>query len=118
MTPSTRRCRSFAPILRGERGRTREWIFCPYADKRMLRDKRWLLDGNGRFYDCGSDRSGEGYKDVTDSTDPEVIGARKRFDEILADLPAPASDDPVVLKYRERKARKRAKRRKKKLRPK
>jgi len=109
---------SFAPILRGETGKGREWIFCHYADKRMLRDKRWLLDGNGRFYDCGNDRSGDGYKDVTDSTDPDVVAARQRFEKILANLPAPAPDDPLVLKYREKKARKKAwrkKRKKKKL---
>jgi arylsulfatase A len=81
--------RSFAPLLRGEKGNPREWIFGYLADKRMLRDKRWLLEGNGRFYDCGTSRDGTGYKDVTDSNDPEVVAAKKRFEEILRDKPAP-----------------------------
>lgn len=81
--------RSFAPLLRGERGNPREWIFSYLAYERMLRDKRWLLEGSGKFFDCGDNRDGEGYKEVTNSMDPEVVRARKRFDEILARLPAP-----------------------------
>ncbi len=81
--------RSFAPQLRGERGNPREWIFSYLAYERMLRDRRWLLEGDGRFYDCGESRDGSGYRDVTDSADAEVRAARKRFDAILANLPAP-----------------------------
>lgn len=81
--------RSFAPQLRGQKGNPREWIFSYLAYQRMLRDRRWLLEGDGRFYDCEESRDGSGYKDVTDSPDPAVRAARKRFDEILAKLPAP-----------------------------
>ena len=84
--------RSFAPVLRGEGGPTREWIFSYLANTRLLRDKRWFLSGDGKFYDCGDSRAGEGYDDVTDSTDPEVVAARKRFDEILEGLPAPSEE--------------------------
>lgn len=56
-----------------------EWIFSYLADKRMLCDKRWLLEGDGRFYDCGNSRDWTGYRDVTHSNDPEVVAARKRF---------------------------------------
>lgn len=101
--------RSFAPLLRGEGYEPREWIFSYLADKRMLRDKRWLLEGNGKFYDCGDSRDGTGYKDVTDSEDPEVIAARKRFDEILATKPAPGPDDPLLMEFRKRRARTRGK---------
>jgi arylsulfatase A-like enzyme len=95
--------RSFAPLLRGEEYEPREWIFSYLADSRMLRDKRWLLEGDGTFYDCGDSRDGTGYKDVTDSDDPEVVAARKRFDEILADLPAPGPEDPLLVEFRNRK---------------
>ena len=37
--------KSFAPILRGESGKGREWIFSAIRNERMLRDKRWLLEG-------------------------------------------------------------------------
>ena len=81
--------RSFAPLLRGEKGSPREWIFSYLAYERMLRDKRWLLEGDDKFYDCGNRRDGKSYRDVTDSEAPEVVAARKRFREILTHLPAP-----------------------------
>lgn len=85
---------SFAPLLRGEKGLTREWIYSYLGDRQILRTKRWLLEDNGpghpgRFYDCGDSRNGSGYKDVTNSTDPEVLAAKKRFEDILADKPLP-----------------------------
>ena len=80
--------KSFAPVLRYEKG-LRDWIFSYCGDRRFLRDKRWLLDGHGDFYDCGNRRDEIGYKKVTASTDPEVTTARKRFEEILKNLPAP-----------------------------
>jgi arylsulfatase A len=93
---------SFAPFLLGKSYKQREWIFSYLADKRMLRDRRWLLEGDGRFYDCGSSRDGTGYRDVTNSNDPEVIAAWKRFAAILTDKPAPGPNDPLTRKYRAR----------------
>ena len=85
---------SFAHLLRGQDGPVREWIYSYLGDRQILRTKRWLLEDNGpghpgRFYDCGDSRDGTGYKDVTDSTDPKVLAAKKRFAEILADKPLP-----------------------------
>jgi len=94
--------RSCAPLLLGKSYEPREWIFSYLADKRMLRDKRWLLEGDGRFYDCGDSRDGTGYKDVTNSDDPEVVAARKRFAEILIDKPAPRPDDPLMKGFQKR----------------
>jgi arylsulfatase A len=86
--------RSFAPLLRGEKGPAREWIYSYLGDRQVLRTKRWLLEDNGpnhpgRFYDCGDSRDGTGYQDVTNSTNPEALAAKKRFKEILADKPLP-----------------------------
>lgn len=81
--------RSFAPQLRGEKGNPREWVFSYLAYERMLRDKRWLLEGDGKFYDCGESRDGSKYKEVTGSSDPVVKQARARFEKTLASLPAP-----------------------------
>jgi hypothetical protein len=94
--------KSLAPFLRGETDTHREWIYSYIATSQLLRDKRWLLEAvnpilglpRGRFYDCGDNREGRGYKEVTDSKDPEVVAARKRFDEILAQFPAIQRDDP------------------------
>ncbi len=87
--------RSFAPQLRGEKGNPREWIFSYLAYERMLRDRRWLLEGSGRMFDCGESRNGRNYREVTGSADPEVLAARARFDRLLRDLPAPPAEAPV-----------------------
>ena len=109
--------RSVAPVLRGRKEHVRDWIFCPFADKRMIRDQRWLLDGDGRLWDCGQRRDEQGYKDVTDANDPDVQAARQRFASILETLPAPDPDDPLLKKWNERKAKhKRNKARAKKMR--
>ena len=91
--------RSYAGFLRGETDATREWIFSYIADRRILRTKRWLLEDNsplhyGRLYDCGENRNGAGYTDVTDSEEDEVVAVKKRFDERLKDLPAPHIPEP------------------------
>jgi len=83
---------SFAPQLRGERGKPREWVFSYLGYKRMLRDRRWLLEGDGQFFDCGEARDGVGFKDVTASQDVEVLQAKARFARILEKLPAPPAE--------------------------
>ena len=116
--------RSFASLLRGQKGPTREWIYSYLGDRQILRTRRWLLEDNGpdhpgRFFDCGDSRDGTGYRDMTDSTDPDVLAARKRFTEILADKPLPVvkeeSSDarsaprPKTQKSKESKGRQRKK---------
>ena len=97
---------SFAPLLAGRPFEGREWIFSYYKFQRMLRDRRWLLDGKERFYDCGSRRDERKYRDVTDSDDAEVVAARQRFAAILAGLPAPDPNDPIVVQYRKKGGKK------------
>lgn len=85
---------SIVPILRGEQTDVREWIFSYLGDRRVLRTKRWLLERNspteyGTLFDCGDSRDGGGYRDVTDSIDPEVLEIKQQFEEILATQPVP-----------------------------
>ncbi len=103
---------SFAWILRGQEGKEREYVFCNLADRRLIRTKRWLLDGNGDLWDCGTNRSGEGYRKATGSENPEAAAARLRLETILEGLPGPKPDDPLLARYRQSRAKKRpAKRR-------
>jgi len=85
---------SFAPLLRGEPYSSRQWIYSYLGDRRVVRTKRWLLEDNspshyGRLYDCGTSRDGTGYREVTDSQDPQVAAAKKLVEGILADKPVP-----------------------------
>lgn len=80
---------SLAPTLLERPGPRREWVFSYLADKRMLRDHRWLLDGDSQFYDCGKHRDGNGYQNVTNSNSDGVLQAKQRFQKILLNLPAP-----------------------------
>jgi arylsulfatase A len=84
---------SLAATIRGGKGEHRPWIFGFLGEGRILRDKRWLLEleggGKERFFDCGDSRDGTRHKAVTGSQDPQVVAARKRFDEILKNLPGP-----------------------------
>jgi arylsulfatase A-like enzyme len=85
---------SFLQVLEGGTGQ-RDWIFSMHAGERVLRDTNWLLEENhesdfGRFWFCSDSRQGrDTYKDVTHSTDPEVLFAKKRFMDILKHLPSP-----------------------------
>jgi arylsulfatase A-like enzyme len=86
--------KSYAPFLRGKTDHTRDWIHSFIGDARILRTKRWLLEDNtplhyGRLYDCGASRDGAGYREVTDSTDPEVLAVKEQFKSLLDKLPAP-----------------------------
>ena len=86
--------KSLGPLLRGETTTHRQWIYSHLDDGRILRDARWLLEipkggGNAKFTDCGESRDGTGYRDVSDSADAQVQAARKRFAEILAQMPEP-----------------------------
>lgn len=102
---------SCARFLRRETDVHRDWIHSFLGDARILRTKRWLLEDNtphhyGRLYDCGSSRNGDGYKEVTDSTDPEVVAAKTEFEALLAKLPAPVLPEESLTK--EKKAAKRS----------
>ncbi len=85
---------SFAPLLLGKQFEPRQWIYSYIGGFRIVRTERWLLERNtprqfGRLFDCGECRDGSAYKNVTDSQDPEVVAARKRIEQILADKPVP-----------------------------
>ena len=93
---------SFASILLGKPNNSRKWIFSYLGPARILRDHRWLLTGEGYFFDCGNSRDGTGYNNVTDSTDSQVVSARKRFDQILSILPPPDKNNVLYGQYHQK----------------
>ena len=62
----------------------------------LVRDRNWLLDGRGRFYDTRGAANRDEYRDVSTSKDPEVIAARKRFEKYLHEIPLPDENDPAT----------------------
>ncbi len=94
---------SFVPALRGGSELGRDWIFSYLGRGRMIRDRRWLLEGNGKLFDCGENRDGTAYKDVTSSSDPDAATARTRFQSILRNLPAPSGEKQQPKQPRARK---------------
>ena len=89
---------SLKPFLTGETNETRDWIYAYIADRRILRTKRWLLEDNsplhwGHLFDCGESRDGEGYREVTESNDPEVLEAKAFMNKLLEELPVPILDE-------------------------
>jgi arylsulfatase A len=104
--------RSYAAFLRGQTDATRDWIFAFQADRRILRTQRFLLEDNsplhwGHLFDCGAGRDGTGYKEVTESNDPEALAIKTKFNALLESLPAPVLAEEGA--PNERKAGKRAK---------
>lgn len=98
---------SLLPVLRGQQAAHRDWIYSHLDDGRILRDAHWLLEipkggGQERFFYCGENRDGSSYQDVTKSTTPEVVDARKRFDDILSSIPKP-TPNPGMQPHSEKK---------------
>jgi arylsulfatase A len=83
---------SFAPLLAGPGRGRRDWIFSCLGDRRFLRTRRWLLDGDRRLWDCGERRDEKGYVNVTRVDIHEVRVAKRRLNQILEALPPPRPD--------------------------
>lgn len=66
----------------------KEWIHYVY-DGRGLRDKRWLLDGQNAFWDCGDSRNENNYKKIdttTLNTNADAAAAYAKFKAIFANM--------------------------------
>lgn len=85
---------SLAPYLLGKPFTPRETIRTALNNARWVRDQEWLLDGRGRFYDTRGAANRDEYRDVSESKDPKVIAARKRFEKYLQEIPSPDEKDP------------------------
>lgn len=99
--------RSLRPTLEDPAVPHRAWIFSYLHDDRVLRTRRWLLETHGdRLYDTGGRHGGRGYEEVGDSSDPEVVAARRELEGILEELPAPTGLEPCphLERHRRRQA--------------
>jgi arylsulfatase A-like enzyme len=89
--------RSFADFLLGKPGARpgREWILNEYHDTRVVRDTRFKLYSDGRFFDLEKDPDER--NNLMQGGGTEAIAARRRLQEALDSLPAD-SPAPFLLR--------------------
>ena len=93
---------SFLPQLRGGKGTPREWMYCYYNPRpertkpaRFVRDQRWKLYGDGRFFDVANDVLEKSPVDQ-DTASGEAAAARKKLATAMKSMPA---EGQSLLKY-------------------
>jgi len=81
---------SFVDLLQGQTtGRPgRQWIFSQLGRNRVVRDKRFKLYSDGRFYDIIADFFEQ--HDLRDSREPAIAAARAQLSAVLKSLPPDA----------------------------
>jgi arylsulfatase A-like enzyme len=94
--------RSFLPQLLGKPGKPREWMYCYYCPRpekmkpvRFVRDQRWKLYGDGRFFDVQQDTLEQ------ESLAPGSLGdvALKAHQKLRAALDSMPAKGQSLLKY-------------------
>ncbi|MBI3849778.1 MAG: sulfatase-like hydrolase/transferase [Verrucomicrobia bacterium] len=78
---------SFAARLRGKRARPREWVYVQLGGKSFVRDQRWLLHNDGRFYDIQNDP----FEQVDLGLQPKNRKAVARLKQISDSVAQPAN---------------------------
>ncbi|CAN5367548.1 sulfatase-like hydrolase/transferase [soil metagenome] len=76
---------SFAPQLKGEAGKPRDWVFIQLADEWYVRDQHWKLTRAGTLFDMKE----APFKEIQvapDAADPTAIAGRKKLQGILDEL--------------------------------
>jgi len=96
---------SFAPQIKGEKGKPREWVYVELNGKSYVRDARYKLTNSGELFDMKEAPFNE-IPIPKESSDTEVTAARKRLREILDKHPAKAVTAPDKDKGKKRKKKK------------
>ncbi|MBK8442834.1 MAG: sulfatase-like hydrolase/transferase [Sphingobacteriales bacterium] len=84
--------KTFVSLLLEKPYMERKWIFSYYEDKRMLRTKNWLLDGEGNYFRCeyiANTTESHFEKVKADDETKEFKEIKSYFDNILVGLPKP-----------------------------
>jgi arylsulfatase A-like enzyme len=78
--------RSFAEYLRKADAKPpRDWILNEYHEVRVVRDTRYKLYSDGRFFDANQDPVEQ--QNLSTSTDRVTVAAKQRLEQALASLP-------------------------------
>jgi len=76
---------SFAPQLRGEPGKPREWVYVELQGQRYVATKRWKLNARGELFDMKEAPFTE-IPVPGNATDAAAITARQHLQEVMAGL--------------------------------
>jgi arylsulfatase A len=88
--------KSFANSLRAANAKPhREWIFNQLHTLRVVRDERFKLYSDGRFFDANADFDER--HDLGESTEPVAVAARRKLQRALDSLP-PDAPPPFPLR--------------------
>lgn len=86
---------SFAPQIRGTKGKPREWLFVQLGGNYYVRDHGWKLNQSGELFDM-KQAPFEENPVPADSSDAKAVAARKHLGDVLASLnPAGGKVDNV-----------------------
>ena len=77
--------RSFAPQLRGQKGKPRQWIYVQLGMNWYVKERGWKLNQRGELYDMEDAPFVESLVPA-DTQDAEAIAARKRLQAVLDKL--------------------------------
>lgn len=96
---------SFLPQIRGEKGKSREWVFCHYDSrfnasasknaKQFFRDMRYKLYSDGNFYDTIKDPK-ETNPIAKGKGNAEAEKSRRKLERRFANIPAWKVGDPAI----------------------
>ncbi len=89
--------RSFAPQLRGETGRPREWVYVHLGDRRYVRSDRWKLTVDGELFDM-RDAPHCQIPVPADAADSQAKAARQSLQAALDGLLAQEPSDAATPK--------------------
>jgi len=77
--------RSFAPQLKGKKGKPRKWAYCQWNGKAWARTQHWKLYRDGRLFDMQNDPLEQ--SPISSETDTaETSAVRKKLDDVLGRL--------------------------------
>jgi arylsulfatase A len=89
-TPDEIDGRSFANVIRGKATTHRDTLFSFFKDGRMMRDERYILQGDGKLIDTKMGNNAE-----AKAGDAAAKAARENFERLLKDLPGPRAEQQL-----------------------
>jgi len=76
---------SFAAQIKGQSGNPRDWIYIQLFGQRYVRNHHWKLNNDGQFFDM-TDAPFREISVSTESSAPDALTARRKFETVLNDL--------------------------------